>query len=76
MADHALDTDLESKTSQALGDSTWVVGGAAIVGGLLLVSYVLYMVYSKVKWEYKILNGIGPVDNRPSTDKLHRFVKK
>ena len=22
------------------------------------------------------LNGVGPVDNKPSTDKLHLFVKK
>ena len=22
------------------------------------------------------LDGVGPVDNRPSTNKLHRFVKK
>ena len=22
------------------------------------------------------LDGVGPVDNRPSTDKLHPFVKK
>ena len=22
------------------------------------------------------LDGVGPVDNRPSTDKLHQFVKK
>ena len=22
------------------------------------------------------LDGVGPVDNRPSTDQLHRFVKK
>ena len=22
------------------------------------------------------LDGVGPVDNRPSTDKLHYFVKK
>ena len=24
----------------------------------------------------KKLDGVGPVDNRPSTDKLHHFVKK
>ena len=24
----------------------------------------------------KELDGVGPVDNRPSTDKLHHFVKK
>jgi hypothetical protein len=22
------------------------------------------------------LDGVGPLDNRPSTDKLHRFVRK
>ena len=22
------------------------------------------------------LDGVGPVDNRPSTNKLHRFVRK
>ena len=29
------------------------------------------MVYMKKK-----LDGVGPVDNRPSTDKLHHFVRK
>ena len=24
----------------------------------------------------KKLDGVGPVDNRPSTDKLHHFVRK
>ena len=24
----------------------------------------------------KKLDGVGPVDNRPSTEKLHQFVKK
>ena len=24
----------------------------------------------------KELDGVGPVDNRPSTDKLHHFVRK
>ena len=24
----------------------------------------------------KKLDGVGPVDNKPSTDKLHNFVKK
>ena len=24
----------------------------------------------------KLLDGVGPVDNRPSTDKLHNFVQK
>ena len=24
----------------------------------------------------KKLDGVGPVDNRPSTDKLHHFVQK
>ena len=25
---------------------------------------------------FKKLDGVGPVDNRPSTDKLHHFVQK
>ena len=25
---------------------------------------------------FKKLDGVGPIDNRPSTDKLHHFVKK
>ena len=25
---------------------------------------------------YKKLDGVGPVDNKPSTDKLHNFVQK
>ena len=27
------------------------------------------------KFKFK-LDGLGPVDNRPSTDKLHHFVRK
>ena len=32
-------------------------------------------------WTYAVLylvklDGVGPVDNRPSTDKLHHFVRK
>ena len=30
----------------------------------------------KVPGKYKKLDGVGPIDNRPSTDKLHRLVKK
>ena len=33
------------------------------------------LVYIKMKKKKKI-DGVGSVDNRPSTDKLHRFVKK
>ena len=29
-----------------------------------------------IRYNVQKLDGIGPVDNRPSTDKLHRFVKK
>ena len=28
------------------------------------------------KWNGKKLGGVGPVDNRPSTDNLHHFVRK
>ena len=28
-----------------------------------------------IGWEKK-LDGVGPVDNRPSTNKLHHFVQK
>ena len=28
-----------------------------------------------VNWIWK-LEGVGPVDNRPSTDKIHHFVNK
>ena len=32
----------------------------------------------KVETEVKVekLDGVGPVDNRPSADKLHHFVQK
>ena len=29
-----------------------------------------------VKGLLKKLDGVGPVDNRPSTDELHHFVQK
>ena len=35
-----------------------------------LFKYVLFNVM------YTKLDGVGPVDNRPATDKLHHFVKK
>ena len=42
--------------------------------------YILEEKYGNYKHEYiqfdKKLDGVGPVDNRPSTDKLHHFVRK
>ena len=38
---------------------------------LLKLIYTAFKRVSKVK-----LDGVGPVDNRPSTDKLHQFVQK
>ena len=35
----------------------------------------VYNQTSKCQTKYK-LDGVGPVDNRPSTNKLHHFVKK
>ena len=32
--------------------------------------------YIKKIGKEKKLDGVGPVDNRPSTDKLHPFVRK
>ena len=29
-----------------------------------------------IGWTQLKLDGVGPVDNRPSTNKLHHFVKK
>ena len=40
-------SDLEAKTSPALavgGDFNLAVAGAVVVGGLLVLSYILYMV--------------------------------
>ena len=34
-----------------------------------------FTLYNRVEWLHK-LDGVGPVDNRPSTNKLHQFVKK
>ena len=36
------------------------------------VSCVICSSSSKYVWK---LDGVGPIDNRPSTDKLHHFVK-
>ena len=38
---------------------------------LALASVLLSNTGNKVK-----LDGVGPVDNRPSTDRLHHFVQK
>ena len=34
--------------------------------------------FGEVKWSFLELKlyGVGPVDNRPSTDKLHHFVRE
>ena len=32
--------------------------------------------FLKKFWFLNKLDGVGPVDNRPSTDKLHHFVQK
>ena len=42
-----VESDLEAKTSPALavgGDFNLAVGGVVVVGGLLVLSYILYMV--------------------------------
>ena len=39
-----------------------------------VVSFVYNL--SLAEFTYTKLAGVGPVDNRPSTDKLHQFVKK
>ena len=36
---------------------------------------VLFFAY-KFEWLIIKLDGVGPVDNSPSTDKLHHFVQK
>ena len=56
---------------------------AAIRGSKNLVRYSWYVV---VEWlprsgpkgshHVRKLDGVGPVDNRPSTDKLHHFVRR
>ena len=35
-----------------------------------------YPKYPHIEAVLKKLDGVGPVDNRPSTDKLHHFVRK
>ena len=37
---------------------------------------ILRSVRTFLVWHGIKLDGVGPVDNRPSTDKLHRFVRK
>ena len=34
------------------------------------------LIMLKSKWFVSELDGVGPVDNRPSTDKLHHFVRR
>ena len=40
-----------------------------------LVPYDSEQIFRKFMLKDK-LDGVGPVDNRPSTDKLHHFLKK
>ena len=35
----------------------------------------MFLFFRFLKYDRK-LDGVGPVDNRPSTDKFHHFVKK
>ena len=37
---------------------------------------VLLVLQAPVPWIFSKLDGVGPVDNRPSTDKLCHIVKK
>ena len=46
-----------------IGDKVWK---GTIQETVLLLNYTYLL---------KRLVGVGPVDNRPSTDKLHHFVK-
>ena len=41
----------------------------------LFIVYALKEIFQKVYLWVK-LDGVGPVDNRPSTDKRHHFVQK
>ena len=50
---------------------TWYLEGARVVQKLDWSIYHLYYVKLLSK-----LDGVGPVDNRPSPDKLNHFVKK
>ena len=42
----------------------------------IILQYSLPLDHPVVPLIPKKLDGEGPVDNRPSTDKLHHFVKK
>ena len=36
---------------------------------MIVIMFIVHIIVGK-------LDGVGPVDNRPSTDKLYHFVKK
>ena len=42
----------------------------------MLIFPVLHSKVKKIAQILKKLDGVGPVDNRPSTAKLHHFVRK
>ena len=50
----------------------WVEYGN-IWGYSLMTSYKFRVDVNTFIWK---LDGVGPVDNRPSSDKLHHFVRK
>ena len=41
---------------------------------ILLIANIATIIYIQTKTQHK-LDGVGPVDNRPSTDQLHHFVQ-
>ena len=47
---------------------------------MVFLAMLVWKVLTKVSWQMggaeEKLDGVGPVDNRPSTDKLHHFVRK
>ena len=36
----------------------------------------IYELHSRISGQRNKLDGVGPVDNRPSTNKLYHFVRK
>ena len=52
-------------------------GGSASIGATLSILKLFAKRIYNMSQAYLVkLDGVGPVDNRPSTDKLHPFVRE
>ena len=70
---------------ETTGEEGRIQGTEGVVGGLQPLGYITtprgYIqvetgTHTRIYWYIQKLDRLGPVDNRPFTDKLHHFVRR